>query len=108
MNVLNELNIKILIPLKSFLQRITKVNTLLFCLSLVLVYTPIYIYKLEFNACLYIASISLSICIAIIFSYIIDFIKATKKFFKDKAEERKYKKFAKTMTKVTIGIPEKH
>jgi hypothetical protein len=102
MNVLNELNIKILIPLKSLLQRITKVDTLLFCISLVLVYTPIYLFKLEFNTVLWIISIALAIAVAIIFSYIIDLIKATKKFFDDKAEERRLKKLSKKMTRVTI------
>jgi ABC-type uncharacterized transport system permease subunit len=102
MNVLNELNIKILIPLKSFLQRITKMNTLLFCLSLVLVYTPIYLFKLEFNTVLWIISIALAIAVTIIFSYIIDFIKAIKKFFADKTEERRLKELAKKMTRVTV------
>ena len=102
-NIVKEIKFKILIPLKSLLKRITKVDTLLFCLSLVIVYTPIYFFKLEFNTILCIISIALVIAIAIIFSYIVDFIKATKKFFEDKAEERKYKKFAKTMTKVTIN-----
>ena len=77
-------------------------NTLLFCLSLVLVYTPIYLFKLEFNSVLWIISIALAIAVTIIFSYIIDFIKATKKFFADKAEERRLKELSKTMTRVTV------
>jgi ABC-type uncharacterized transport system permease subunit len=102
MNIFKELNIRIAIRLKSILKRITKVDTLLFCLSLIIVYTPIYLFKLEFNTILWIISIALAIAIAIIFSYIIDFIKATKKFFEDKAEERLYKKLTKKMTKVSV------
>ena len=103
MNVLNELNIKILIPLKSFLQRITKVNTLLFCLSLVLVYTPIYLFKLEFNTVLWIISIALAIAVAIIFSYIIDLIKFIIKIIK---RPKKVKTYSNAI-RVTVGIPKK-
>ena len=103
MNVLNELNIKILIPLKSFLQRITKVDTLLFCLSLVLVYTPIYLFKLEFNTVLGIISIALAIAVAIIFSYIIDLIKFIIKIIK---RPKKVKTYSNAI-RVSVGIPNK-
>jgi hypothetical protein len=103
MNVLNELNIKILIPLKSFLQRITKVDTLLFCLSLVLVYTPIYLLKLEFNTILCIISIALAIAVAIIFSYIIDFVKFIIKSIKNPKKVKTYS----SAIRVTVGIPKK-
>ena len=103
MNVLNELNIKILIPLKSLLQRITKVDTLLFCISLVLVYTPIYLLKIEFNTILWIISIALAIAVAIIFSYIIDFIKFIIKSIK---KPKKVKTYSNAI-RVTVGIPKK-
>ena len=41
-------------------------------------------------------------CLTCIFLYIVDFIKAIKKFFADKAEKRRLKELSKTMTRVTV------
>lgn len=103
MNIFKELKIEIIKTIKFLIRICKRTKMFVFFISFALIYTLVYFNHLETNIFLHIASFSIAMVLTLTFLYIIDLIKATKKFFEDKAEERKFKKFAKTMTKVTIS-----
>ena len=101
-NIVKEIKINILNSVK-FLMRVYKRGTM-FALffSFLLVYALVYFNHLEPSIFLHIASFSLAMLLTLTFLYILDLIKAIKKFFEDKAEERVYKKLTEKMIRVSI------
>lgn len=102
-NIVKEIKINILNSVK-FLMRVCKRGTMFaFTLSICIVLALSMHYLDQSAGCrLVMFECSAIACLTCIFLYIADFIKATKKFFEAKEEERKFKKLAEKMTKVTI------
>ena len=102
-NIVKELKINILNSVK-FLMRVCKRGTMFaFTLSICIVLALSMHYLDQSTGCrLVMFECSSIVCLTCIFLYIVDFIKAIKKFFADKAEERRLKELAKKMTRVTV------
>jgi hypothetical protein len=102
-NIVKEIKINILNSVK-FLMRVCKRGTMFaFTLSICIVLALSMHYLDQSAGCrLVMFECSAIVCLTCIFLYLVDFIKAIKKFFKHLEEKRKFKRYAKTLPKVTI------